>query len=177
MTTARESIEAKAASLGLAIRSEFVPFSKSRSKGEKLPSLNWRVTLTKDGRDVHTFDYSAGCAHAPAYKNSRSVDGAALLRWECENGRAGRALPGTGAYSSRGAPLLPSLADVLYSLVLDGGAIEHPTYESWASEYGYDADSRKGEATYRECLEIGLRLRAALGDKGLAELAEAVQDY
>jgi hypothetical protein len=59
----------------------------------------------------------------------------------------------------------------------DSEVIDHPNFESWASEIGYDADSRKAESIYRACLEIALKLRSALGDRGLKELREACQDY
>src|SRR5690606_27827140 len=45
---------------GLTVAAVFVPWSQSRNKGERSPSLNWRVTLQCKGRDVLTCDYSAG---------------------------------------------------------------------------------------------------------------------
>lgn len=178
MTATKETIKATADALGITMRAEFVPFSKSRNKDEKYPSLNWRVTLSKGGRDLLTTDYGAGSAYTAAYQASvKDLGGRDCImrdeavREECESGRAW-----AGPWK-KGAACLPELADVLHSLVLDGEAIDHATYESWASELGYDEDSRKGEAIYRACLEIGLRLRAALGDDGLRRLREAVRDY
>lgn len=60
-------------SLSLSVQSEFVPFSQSRNKDEKdengnpRRSLNWRVTLQRNGREILTTDYSAGIAHCPGY--------------------------------------------------------------------------------------------------------------
>lgn len=73
--------------------------------------------------------------------------------------------------------IMPDSLDVIYSLLRDGDAIDSPTYESWAEGNGYDTDSRKGESIYRACLEIGLKLRAALGEAGLEKLRTAFQDY
>jgi hypothetical protein len=45
------------------------------------------------------------------------------------------------------------------------------------SECGFNSDSRKDEAIYKQCLEIGLKLRLMVGDVKLKELREAAQDY
>jgi hypothetical protein len=66
----------------------------------------------------------------------------------------------------------PSLADVLGSLLLDASAIDHPTFESWAGDYGYSEDSRSAEAVYRACLAHALALRSALGDDVLSAMRE-----
>ncbi len=179
MTTTKESILACAESLGLTMTAEFVPFSKSRNAGEKHKSLNWRVTLHKGGRAFLTTDYSAGVAHAPSYPFSKTTDGADALAYEVEHGKA-VLRPGQrpDVFGIRGKfPILPDFADVLHSLSMDASVLDHPTYETWAGDYGFDPDSRKGETTYRACLEIALKMRGALGDEGMRRLAEAVQDY
>jgi hypothetical protein len=38
-------------------------------------------------------------------------------------------------------------------------------FEDWAADYGYDADSRKAEATYRAVVAQTKQLRALLLDK------------
>lgn len=169
-------------SLGLTMTAAFVPYSLSRNakSAPKLTdlSLNWKVTIHHKGREVLTTDYTAGCAHCPSYKangqyirpNHVSVDVFETIRAECETGRNRRMTP-------PGLPITPNITDVFASLALDADAIDHPTFESWASDLGYDPDSRKAEATYRACLETGLKLRAALGDDGLRQLREAFQDY
>jgi len=60
---------------------------------------------------------------------------------------------------------------------MDASAIDYATFEEWAPEMGYDADSRKGEAIYRTCLEYALKLRGAVGDKAMEQLRTATQDY
>lgn len=55
------------ASLGLTIESAFVPYSQSRNAGGEWPSLNWRVTVKRNGRDVLATDYSAGVASCPGH--------------------------------------------------------------------------------------------------------------
>lgn len=166
--------------LGLSIAAQFVPFSQSRNakpdpKTDDL-SLNWRVTVGRNGAPFMEADYMQGIGHAPSYKQSArlTVATAEALAFEAEKGR--RAPRSGGLFAGALIPE-PSAADVLYTLVSDAGALDHPTFEDWAAELGYDTDSRKAEATYRACLEIGLKLRAAVGDGGLEQLRTAFQDY
>lgn len=165
------------AAMNITLAATFVPFSVSRNKGEKDPSLNWLVTLRYNGRDVITTDYMQGCGHCPAYKDPTIFPGAERkrdqyttvnrIRQECETGRysAGRRLPLDP----------PDVADVLHSLLMDGSAIDSGSFADWCSEYGYDEDSIKVRAMYDACLQIGLRLRAAFGDKTLSELRELME--
>lgn len=182
--------------LGLVVESEFVPFSRSRNKAEKNRSLNWRVSVYRKAPApnvpertlIITTDYSAGIAHCPGYKQQFGKVTAydtekqrALIEYETENGFAGwysdnltqvlRA-PGIGK-----AYILPGAANVISSLVLDSDVLSHATFESWASEFGYDTDSRAAEKTYRACLETALAMHLHLGDEGLAKLAEACSEF
>lgn len=172
--------------LGLSVRSEFVPFSKSRNRDNKRDfSLNWRVTLAKDGRDILTTDYSVGEGHCPAYKaptrrlgERNSIMRRQAIQWECEHGSACSFIDGASPMHSPGAKAIePDPLDVIYSLVTESAVIDYPTYEEWAHDFSYDPDSRKGEAIYRACLEIALRLRSGIGEPALAKLREAFQDY
>lgn len=177
--TTTETINAFMAENDLAITAEFVPFSKSRNAGNKDRSLNWRVTLQHKGRDVLKTDYSAGIAHCPGYKQRMTGDVHHVVEYETENGRRGWWSDGFNRAMARGdrTPIAPDAASVLHSLILDADVLDHPTYEDWAADFGYDPDSRKGEAIYRACLEIALKLRAGLGEALLAKAREAVQDY
>lgn len=189
-----DTFKAAIAEAGLSIKAVFVPFSQSRNAvraaGEDPRTdkrgLNWKVTLLRNGREILTTDYSAGIGHCPAYKlpvkdagSIASIMREGIIALEIEGGFAVKK-PYEGARSwvaDKSRPLLPNDADVIYSLIRDANTIDYPTYEEWASEYGYDTDSRKGEAIYQACIEIGLKLRAALGDKMLQNLQEAAQDY
>lgn len=166
------------AQLSLGIACEFVPWSKSRNAkaGAKVAerSLNWRVTLKHEGRDVLTTDYSAGVGHCPGYRQgSMTLEVADAIKHETETGTAYRC----GSVVFRGKPILPAPEDVVYSLVSDSDALDSPNFESWASDQGYDTDSRAAERTYQSCLKIALALRVAVGDAGLQILRNACQDY
>ncbi len=178
--TAAERIDAAAAELGLTMSAEFVPFSQSRNKDEPHKSLNWRVTLQRDGREVLTTDYSQGTGFTPASR--RNWDGNKFVKeraksLECETGRiAGLQFSREPYATSRKVPP-PELRDVLHSLSLDASVLDSSGFEDWASEFGYDTDSRTAERIYRACVELALKLRSAIGEAGLEKLREAGQDY
>lgn len=65
----------------------------------------------------------------------------------------------------------PELAEVLNSLAMDASGFENtPNFEDWASEYGYDADSRSAERTFKHVEEEARRLRALLGEDAYEKL-------
>lgn len=180
-STPAQRIDATAAALGLTMSTQFVPWSQSRKKGEKDFSLNWVVTLAKDGRNFLVTDYTAGYGHCPASKastkmlgHSHSVMRMGYIKEECETGKASKNYD--RSFGPKTAIPL-ELRDVLYSLVLDSDVLDAGGFESWAENFGYDSDSRSVEATYKACLEIALKMRGAIGDAGLTKLREACQDY
>ena len=63
----KAEIAATLESLKLSVDARFVPFSQSRNKAEKHKTLNWVMTVKRDGRDVLTTDYMAGMAHCPGH--------------------------------------------------------------------------------------------------------------
>lgn len=173
---AKLEILAAAQQLGVTMTTEFIPWSKSRN-AKPTPkisdrSLNWRVTLHHKGRVILTADYTAGIGHCPSYNwrdaAKPTLRFAEAIAHETETGTW--FLEGSTVF--RGKPILPDFADVLTSFAADSDVLDHPTFESWASEFGYDTDS-KAEAIYRACLDITLRLRASIGEDGLALLREA----
>jgi hypothetical protein len=180
---AKPELDTLIADLKLSVNATFVPWSQSRNKiaNPKLSdySLNWKVTLLQDGREILTTDYSAGIAHCPSYAGHiryASSDAGQKVIYECEHGKRARNLENSGYISGRGV-ITPDTTGVIWSLVQDTDALNYNTYEEFADSLGYDADSRKGEAIYRVCLETALRLRNGLGEANLTKLQEAGQDY
>jgi hypothetical protein len=170
---------------GLSYGVEFVPQSKSRNADKKEPSLNWRVTISKNGRTLST-DYMQGVGHLPNYSHAFAnlVVYDAAVRDACEHGKSrlrdgqknGYDAAGGEPWAGRGAKPIPppTLGEVLYCLVLDSDVIDYPRFEEWAENCGYDADSRSAEKIYRQCLEIGLALRQMID---IDAAREAFQDY
>lgn len=73
----------------------------------------------------------------------------------------------------KGAPKIDS---VLSSLMFDASGAENASsFEDWASEYGYDTDSRKAERMYNACREISAKLRVFLGRDAYNELLRDVE--
>ncbi|MBR1173879.1 hypothetical protein JQ617_07930 [Bradyrhizobium sp. KB893862 SZCCT0404] len=177
-TEAMAAIEA----MGLRVSSKFIPWSQSRNKGEAHPSLNWEVTLHKGEQAIVSTLYSAGCAHCPSYSHGDKPERRWMIAYECEHGfralgvRWGSRPEAYGATNAKNA-IEPNAIDVVHSLVMDADVLDMGGFEDWASNYGYDTDSRKAERTYQACLAIALKLRFALGDAALKTLQEAFQDY
>jgi hypothetical protein len=70
-------------------------------------------------------------------------------------------------------PPTPDVASVLDSLRSDAQSTDNARdFEDWASDLGYDTDSRKAETTWRACVECARKLRFMLGDVAYAELMD-----
>lgn len=188
---AKQELEAAILDIGLSIKAEFIPFSQSRNAAERSPSLNWRVTLSRRRSNhdpereapimatakILTTDYMSGCGQAPSYKPRQSVDGAEAVKWECEHGYKALPMSSTGSFAKTGNPLMPETSDVVYSLIQDSDVLDYDSFEAWATNIGYDVDSRAAEKTYQACLVIALKLRNGLGENNLTKLREASQNY
>ncbi len=174
--------------LGLQYTATFQPRPQPRETVEH-PQLHWLITLT-NGKQSAQFPYSQGVGHVKGYQqfhkssyDKRCAEDA--YRKTCETGKLYRASDTLGFWPTNHTQPAPDLLDVLYCLVSDANVRHSATYEEWASEYGYDEDSRKGEETYRACqkqttdflrvLGGGTVGRAAL-DR-LERLEELFRDY
>ena len=82
--------------------------------------------------------------------------------------RIGRGRRSFGLYFSTGTGWTkqPGLDDVLDCLASDASGYENAqSFEDWANEYGYDADSRKAEKTYRTIKRQAEQLKRTIGDE------------
>ena len=76
-------------------------------------------------------------------------------------------------YFSQGSAHIkpPTLAEVLDCLASDASSVDNAKdFEDWASEIGYDTDSRKAEHTYDICKAQAQELKDLLGGKVYAQL-------
>lgn len=65
-------------------------------------------------------------------------------------------------YGHKGAE--PEISEVLDCLASDAAGFSNaPSFEDWASEYGYDTDSRKAEKTFKAVLKASACLEQFLG--------------
>lgn len=187
MTEAKHTeLDALIDSLGLTYRAQFVPWSDSRSAvpNPKINdyNINWRIFLRgKTGAALQT-DYMQGWGHLPNNVKPKAfgrmlVDEAEAIKRTCETGNTSPWSDAPGFIGKKTTLPAPLLRDVLYSLLMDADAINYASFEDWAIDFGYDVDSRKAESIYRACLEIGLKLRAMIGNDALEQLRTAFQDY
>jgi len=66
---------------------------------------------------------------------------------------------------------VPDAAHVLDCLASDASSYENAqSFEDWASEFGYDTDSRKAERIYRIVKRQAEQLKRTLGDEAYQEL-------
>jgi hypothetical protein len=95
----------------------------------------------------------------------------AATHWKCtiKRGR-GRMI----VFFSQGPAIVhePSLEELLDTLGSDAsGYLNARGFEDWASEYGYDPDSRRAERMWKAVGQQVADLRRLLGDGGIEELA------
>jgi hypothetical protein len=154
---------------GITMLANFVPWNVSRNRDEKYPSLNWLVSLLRNGVVfISNLEYSAGCAHCPSYKHVEDHDSRNWVMKECLQGLS---------YKKRSSgAIMPDKLDVVYSLLTDGD-VNGRSFEEWASDFGYDTDSRKAEQSYRACLAIESSWRKAFSAADLELLRALFQDY
>jgi hypothetical protein len=78
-----------------------------------------------------------------------------------------------GLYFSQGRGIVnePRATDVLDCIASDAAGYENAqTFEDWASEYGYDTDSRKAERIYRSVKRQAEQLKRVIGEEAYEEL-------
>lgn len=175
------NIDLNAALADFTMETVYVPCHAKEVKDMK---LQWSVTIFYKGKLLVTTPYSAGIAHIPGYEYLRHPGGGLtlhdydIIKRIVTSGKGALVKYGANVnHSLHSDPILPKLADVMYCLIIDADAINYSSYEDWAANFGYDEDSRKGEAIYRVCLDTALKLRSGLGNAKIEELQQALQDY
>jgi hypothetical protein len=173
--TTEETQQACAALLdarGVKMTAVFVPQSLSRNSAEKARTLNWRVTFVKD-KQSFALDYQQGVGHIPAIVGKSYPQEMQEREWEAsEKGRY--QVRANSSYMTKTLPA-PNVADILYCLVSDDTNGE--SLEDWASNFGYDIDSRKAEETYRACARQTRDARRVLGADVLDKARSLLEDY
>lgn len=130
-------------------------------------SAHWAVTIHGPGGKLD-IPYSMGPGHRrwkrgatpKAYKEfaSQKVGGPAVKPYF-----GGCSLYAAEHFDRWTEPTPPDLPGVLECLSSDWAGVEGQTFEDWASDLGYDTDSRKAERVYRVTLETANIGRRVLG--------------
>jgi hypothetical protein len=171
--------------LGLSLEATFVPFSQSKhakrnEDGKVWRSLNWKVTIKQNGKELIVTDYAQGDGHTPAYKKGhksfsgpRELDRA--IAAECEKGVEVQCIGASTdlilyrhkSFMGQRTPVSvpnPSLLEVCYSLTSDAQSGAE-SFEDFCSNFGYDTDSRKARKTWKACQKIAFKLGRELTEK------------
>ena len=119
--------------------------------------------------EVITTGYSQGIGHSELYKQG---DDSAYQFKQLLNQANGI----THGMDKRRIPKPPTIADVMYSLLLDD-ATDYVNFEDWADQIGYDTDSREAERTYKSCLDIGLAINARVPSSILDDARVILEDF
>jgi len=79
-------------------------------------------------------------------------------------------------FFSTSNPAEPQTAEVLDCMASDSLGVDNTRgFEDWASEYGYDPDSRKAEKTYKTCIKQRDKFVHFLGQDLYSQLIDCEQ--
>jgi hypothetical protein len=148
--------------------------------------IAYSVRLEYKGRSVIETDYCLGVGHVKP-KGARftswalTTDESRLLKhWQSNPGAQfsnKQTWADVAAKLAKAQKVVPQLADVMHSLMMDGEAFfDATTFEDWAANLGYDADSRKAETIYKACDDIGRKLARGIPSEVLAQVREIVSE-
>lgn len=154
----------------------FVPYSESRNAG-KWESLNWKITLLSNGKEVFTTDYSEGVAHCPGYGIKDKYLKKKAISHEIETGFKHVKSWGDTVRIERDSPIVPDYKGVLYSLYSDSSVRFYQDFENWCFDYGYDPDSIKAKGIYDSVRDTYLSINASFGHKFFDDCDIVFADY
>lgn len=163
--------------------------SNCTNPGDYKTASDWMITVTgPNGRTFQT-KYNMGCAHRVWKKRDgyMPLGYGQINKNDYEHGRIGK--PGeridynkkktlfqVALWENYTEPSQPDLVDVIYCLTSDANCVRYgQSFEDFASELGYDEDSRSAERTYNACRDIWSSL-IRIG-VNLDELTDLFQDY
>lgn len=139
------------------------------------PMCAWIVTFTNKAGRSENFDYFTGYGCGPAWRE----------QWLRDRYPSVANVNPRMRYSIKDKNLLcrishahnlavkwkPDPIEILWAIARDGDALEM-SFEDWAHELGYDADSREAEKAYRACQENAFKLRKILTVGQIREIAQ-----
>jgi hypothetical protein len=150
-------------------------------KGEKgWPCITFDCVISKDGAKVWNGPYSMGVGHVKLSHHSIPYDLEPVLNTVEKYGTTKNKMEHAklAAFLAIKQKVVPSLSDVLYSILIDGSPyFDDETFEDWCANFGYDVDSRKAERMYRVCDDTGRQMVKALGREEIEKLRELFADY
>lgn len=100
------------------------------------------------------------------YRNPHMDDRQDMDHWRCvlRRGRKSMVVYFSKGIGHHGAE--PTVEEVLDCMASDASGVENArSFEDWCGEYGYSADSRKAERTYKTIERQAKRLKDVLGNE------------
>lgn len=95
---------------------------------------------------------------------------------ECESSNQSRQREVFASFAKLTEPILPTLPDVMFSLVMDAQCVfDGQTFDDFCGDFGYDNDSRSAERIFQACRDTWCALIRLGAD--FDELSELFQDY
>jgi hypothetical protein len=146
-------------------------------EGDKWECDNWFYTLNTPKRHMSGY-FSTGIGH----RTYNVGEARRLGLWNSNKFKAGDRLPSRfvvadAQYAKAFIPTAPTIAAILYCLASDASGIDNArTFEEWASDLGYDTDSRTAHKTYKVTKRQTQKLKALLGPEWYALLLDTEND-
>jgi len=151
-------------------------------------AIAYPVTLSRHGKPIFSTIYKMGIGHFEKQtlryikKSFRAIENtirkngfSAIFRLQPADQNTALEIITAAA---RIYKMQPELADVIAALIMDGSAdFDAQSFEDWASNYGYDTDSRTAEKMYSECLRTGQAIRRAVTADELETLRTAAAEH
>lgn len=129
--------------------------------------------MTTDTKTIHDFisEHNITISSEWADRNPHMDDSASMDNYKCRLRANGRQMT---LYFSKGIAhhgVAPEADEVLDCLASDAAGFENAQgFEDWASEYGYDTDSRKAERIYATVERQAAKLKTLLGEDAYRQL-------
>lgn len=142
-------------------------------------AFRFEFVLRLRGKVILAGPYWAGVGHATyrgapvSLAEQRRRDVSEAVTRAVRTGKS-QGHPDRVAWSHGIAPRLPTLADVLGSLAMDDP--NDATFSEWCADYGYDTDSKKADAMFREIQDNTAKLRRAVGADAWRRLCELARE-
>src|SRR5688572_28333581 len=160
---------------------------KGEVRDNDWPCIAYSVRLEYKGRNVIETDYRLGVGHVkvptrwedqPEGLTRDETYAFNTLRNKPSAQLKDKALHASfAAKLAKAQKVVPQLTDVMHSLMMDGESFfDATTFEDWCANMGYDADSRKAEAIYKACDDIGRKLARGIPSEVLAQVREIVSE-
>jgi len=169
-------------SMGISIKSEFIPWSKAKekdyNKDAKFSSLNWNVTLYKNDVKIFTTEYNEGQGHCPANETENvGYNLKKMIEKECETGFEtwyGNSMDWVNINKKK--PILPNMVSFVWCILSDANS-GRDDFHDFCGNFGYDEDSRRAEAIWKACVETAAKIYSSFTTDELNTLEELYQDY